>query len=148
MSDTSSAFPPPPPQGIAPPLYRGPVASPVPTYQPPPIAPPPVGYPQGWQEQAWQQQAQFQQPLQPGVSAGWGAVGILAQFEPPALWAILVGLVTVVVPIAFGRVFFFLPIAGVIAGARAIAAGKLIGGIVAIVLSALGGIFTLIGLFG
>src|SRR5690242_21096408 len=72
MSDTPSAFPPPPPGGIPPPVYNQ-VASPVPTYQPPPVAGPPVGYPQGWQQQMWQQQA----PPQPGVGAGWGVVGIL-----------------------------------------------------------------------
>src|SRR5690348_15573284 len=93
MSDTPSAFPRPPPAGIPPPVSNQ-VASPVPSYPPTPVAGPPVGYPQGWQQQMWQQQA----PPQPGVGAGWGVVGILAQFEPPALWAIIAGLITVVAP--------------------------------------------------
>lgn len=140
MSDTASAFPPPPPQNLPPPTYQK-AATPVAgyTYQPPPMAQPPVGYPAQWQ--------QAQPPL-PGVSAGWGFVGILAQFEPPALWAIIAGLVTVVTPFVFGRVFFFLPIIAVITGVRAIQGGKLIGGLVGIVLGIMGGILTLIGLFG
>ncbi|HUE66809.1 MAG TPA: hypothetical protein VMP38_01410 [Candidatus Acidoferrum sp.] len=143
MSDTPSAFPPPPPGSIPPPVYSQ-LSSPVPTYQPPPVAGPPVGYPQGWQQQMWQQQA----PPQPGVAAGWGLVGILAQFEPPALWAIIAGLITVIAPIFFGWVFFWLPIVAVITGVRAIMAGKVIGGVAGIVLGAIGGILTLIGLFG
>ena len=46
------------------------------------------------------------------------------------------------------RVFFFLPIIGLIAGIQAIRTGRMIGGIVAIVLNIIGGIITLIGLFG
>lgn len=143
MSDTTSAFPPPPPGNIPPPAYQQ-AASPLPNYQPPPISQPPVGYPQQFQAQPWQQP----QPAMPGVGAGWGAMGILAQFEPPALWAIIAGLVTIVVPFVFGRVFFFLPIIAVITGFRAIQGGKLIGGIVGIVLGIIGGIITVIGLFG
>jgi hypothetical protein len=135
MSDTPSAFPPPPPPSMPPPPYQ-PVTSPLPNYQPPAMAQPPVGYPQGWL-----------QPQQP-VGAGWGAVGILSQFGGSAAWACFVGLVTIIVPLAFGRVFFFLPIIGVIAGARAIQQGRLIGGITGIVLSAIGGILTLIGVLG
>jgi hypothetical protein len=135
MSDTPSAFPPPPPGSIPPPVYRQ-AASPVPSYQPPPVAGPPVGYPQ--------QQA----TPQPGVGIGWGAVGFMAQFEPPALWAIIAGLATVIAPIFFGWVFFFLPIVAIITGVRAIMGGKPIGGIVGIVLGIIGGILTLIGLFG
>jgi hypothetical protein len=142
MSDTPSAFPPPPPGSFPPPVYQQ-VASPASTYQPPPVAGPPVGYPQGWQQQMWQQQA----PQQPGIGVGWGVVGILAQFEPPALWAIIAGLVTVIAPLFFGWVFFWLPIVAIITGVRAIMGGKLIGGVVGIVLGATGGILTLVGLF-
>src|SRR5690348_7094383 len=143
MSDTPSAFPRPPPAGIPPPVSNQ-VASPVPSYPPTPVAGPPVGYPQGWQQQMWQQQA----PPQPGVGAGWGVVGILAQFEPPALWAIIAGLITVIAPIFFGWVFFWLPIVAIITGVRAIMGGKVIGGVVGIVLGLVGGLLTLIGLFG
>jgi hypothetical protein len=143
VSDTPSAFPPPPPGGIPPPVY-GQMASRVPTYQPPPVAGPPVGYPQGWQQQMWQQQA----PPQPDVGIGWGAVGIMSQFEPPALWAIIAGLATVIAPLFFNWVFFWLPIVAVITGVRAIMAGKVIGGAAGIGLGVIGGILTLIGLFG
>lgn len=152
MSDTTSAFPPPPPGNIPSPAYQQ-AASPLPNYQPPPISnpafqAPPMAPPMV--QQPWQQQQAWQQPgmPQPGISAGWGVMGILAQFEPPALWAIIAGLVTVVTPFVFGRVFFFLPIIAVITGARAIQGGKLLGGIVGIVLGIIGGILTLIGLFG
>src|SRR5260370_17310025 len=84
MSDTPSAFPPPPPGGI-----------PSPIYQPPPVAGPPVGYPQEWQPQMRQQQ---QTPPQPGVGIGWGTVGILAPFEPPPPWAITARPVTLIPP--------------------------------------------------
>ena len=136
MSDTPSAFPPPPPGGLPSPGYQAP-PSPLPNYQPPAVAEPPVGYPQDWQQQS-----------QGTVGAGWGAVGLLSQFSGPAAWACGVGVVTIVVPIFFGRVFFFLPIIGLIYGFRAIQRGKLIGGITGIVLSAIGGILTLFGLFG
>jgi len=133
MSDTSPSYPPPPPPSIPPPVYQGPAASPMPNYQPPPVAQPPVGYPQTWQ----------QNPQQ-GIGAGAATAGIISQFSGRALWACGIGLVTIIVPFAFGRVFFFLPIIGVIYGFRAIQAGKLAGGIVGIVLSAIGGILTLI----
>jgi hypothetical protein len=134
MSDTPSAFPPPPASGLP---------STLPNYQPPAVAEPPVGYPQNWQQQPWQNQ----QPTA-SVGAGWGAAGILSQFGGSAAWACGVGLVTIIVPFAFGRVFFFLPIVGVLSGFRAIQRGQLIGGITGIVLSAIGGVITLIGLFG
>jgi hypothetical protein len=135
MPDTPSAFPPPPAGSFPSPAYQAP-PSPLPNYQPPAVAQPPVGYPQNWQQQA-----------QPAVGAGWGAAGVLSQFSGPAAWACGVGLVTIIVPFAFGRVFFFLPIIGIIYGFRAIQRGKLIGGITGIALSAIGGIVTLIGLF-
>ncbi len=145
MSDTSSAYPPPPPPGAPPPAYQAPANQPLPNYTPPPVAQPPVGYPPAWQaQQSWAQQPQ----PQPGVGAGWGAVGILDQFTGRAAWACGIGLVTVIVPFAFGRVFFFLPIIGIISGVRAIQGGKLIGGIVGIGLSGIGGVLTLIGLVG
>jgi len=59
----------------------------------------------------------------------------------------VVGLATVVVPFLFARVFFFLPIIGLLTGVQAIRGGRLIGGIIGIVLSVIGGIITLIALF-
>lgn len=112
----------------------------MPAYTPPPVAQPPVGYPTAFQQQPWQQQPQ------PAIGMGWGGAGLVSQFTGPAAWACFVGLVTVVVPFAFGRVFFFLPIIGIITGVRAVMAGKLIGGIVGIVLSAIGGLITIVAL--
>ncbi len=143
MTDTTSAYPPPPPPGAPPPAYQVPAGQPMPAYTPPPVAQPPPGYPGMCEEQPWQQQSP---PA--GVGAGWGAAGILSQFSGSAAWACGIGLVTIIVPFVFNRVFFFLPIVGIIAGFRAIRAGKLIGGIVGIVLSGIGGVLTLIGLFG
>ncbi len=144
MSDTTSGYPPPPPPpNVAPPIYQGPPGQAMPAYTPPPVAQPPAGYPPAWQQQQpWQQQAQA------SVGAGWGAVGILSQFSGSAMWACIAGLVTIIVPFAFGRVYFFLPIIGIITGIRAIRAGKLIGGIVGIALSAIGGLITIVALAG
>ena len=77
-----------------------------------------------------------------------GRAGLISQFTGNAGWGILVGLATILVPLLFQRVFFFLPIIAILTGVRAIRGGKLIGGIVGIVLGIIGGILTLIGLFG
>jgi hypothetical protein len=77
-----------------------------------------------------------------------GMAGILSQVTGVAGVGLLLGLATVIVPLVFGYVFYVLPIAGFLAGITAIRRGQLIGGIVAIVLNALGGILTLVGLFG
>ncbi len=129
MSDQPSGPMPPPPA----PEQPG-YASPPPGAYPPPPPPPPGAY---------------QPPPMAGTSTGAGATaGIMSQFLGTAGWAILVGAVTVVVPFVFNRVFFFLPIIGLILGVRAIRRGQMIGGIIGIVLSVIGGIITLIGLFG
>ena len=160
MSDTSSAFPPPPPGNIPPPAYHQ-AASTLPNYQPPPISnpafqPPPAveatipygALPPG--SQPWQQQLtpwqQAQMAAQPGANPAWGIVGILGQFEPPAMWSILVGLATVIAPFFLGIFFLWLPVVGAVMGFRAIKAGQLIGGLVGICLSGLGGMLT-IGFF-
>ena len=77
-----------------------------------------------------------------------GGVSLMSQFSGSAMWSILLGLVSVVVPFVFGRVFFFLPLIGLYYGVRAIRRGQMIGGIVGIVLCVIGGIITLIGMFG
>lgn len=83
------------------------------------------------------------QPMRPAAPAG-----LLSQFTGNAGWGILVGVATIVVPIFFNRVFFFLPIIGLIVGIYAITRRQLIGGIVAVVLNVIGGILTIIGLVG
>jgi hypothetical protein len=108
------------------------------------MAQPPPGYsldgmsPPAPPPQPWQQTP---------IGAGAGAAGVLSQFTGPAAWACGIGLVTIVVPFVFNRVFFFLPIIGIIQGIRAIRAGKMIGGLVGIGLSAIGGVITLLGVF-
>jgi hypothetical protein len=74
--------------------------------------------------------------------------GLLSQITGTAGVGILLGLATVIVPIVFGWVFYVLPIAGFLAGITAIRRGQLIGGIIAIVLNAMGAMLTMIGIFG
>ena len=71
----------------------------------------------------------------------------MSQFSGDALWSIGFGLASTIVPFVLGRVFFFLPLLGLFYGVRAIMRGRVIGGIVGIVLNAIGGIITLIALF-
>ena len=122
-NDPNATPPPPPPQQPAP--YSPPAG----TYQPPPApgapVPPPV-YP-------------------PAQAAGRG--GLLPQFTGNAGWGILLGIICIVVPLVFNRVFFFLPIIGLIAAIYAIVRSKqLIGGIIGIVLNVIGGIITILAL--
>jgi hypothetical protein len=71
----------------------------------------------------------------------------MAQVTGNAGWGILLGIVCIVVPLVFNRVFFFLPVIGLIAAILAIVRAKqVIGGIVGIVLNAIGGIITIIAL--
>jgi hypothetical protein len=116
-----SATPPPPPQSPAP----G-----VPNYPPPP----PGQY--------------LQQPGIPPaiVPQGASAAGIISQFTGNAGWSLLLGVVTIAVPLLLNRVFFFLPIVGFVAAIMAIRRGQLIGGIVGLVLNAIGGLLTVAGL--
>lgn len=145
MSDSSSGYPPPPPSNIPPPNYQAPAYPPppatvLPNYQPPPMSQPPAGYAMPTAYPQWQQASQ------PGIGAGMGAVGILSQFSGSALWGCILGVATIVAPFVFGYVFFFLPIVGLLAGFRAIRAGKPIAGTVAIVLNAIGGLITVASL--
>ncbi len=87
-------------------------------------------------------------PVLPTAVGAVGAAGLISQFTGNAGWSLLLGVVTIAVPFIFNRVFFFLPIIGIIAGIVAIRRGQLIGGIVGLVLNAIGGLVTLVGLFG
>ena len=89
-------------------------------------------------------------PIVPMAAAGGigGGASLMYQLGGPAGWSILLGLVGIIVPFLLNRVFFFLPIIGLISGVRAIQRGRMIGGIVGIVLNVIGGIITLLGLFG
>jgi hypothetical protein len=130
---------PPPPPGTPPPNYQPPPRSfsDIPPsaqgYGMPPGAPgygnvPPAGYPQA----------------RPGI-------GLTSQFTGLAMWSIILGLVSVGVPLATGLMgnggvyfFYILPIFGFIRGVQAATRGQVIGGVVGIVLNILGGLMSLI----
>jgi phage-related minor tail protein len=84
----------------------------------------------------------------PGTRPG---VNIASQFSGMALWSIILGVLSVGVPLATGifsgtGVFYFyiLPIFGFVRGVQAITRGQMIGGIIGIVLNILGGLMSLI----
>jgi hypothetical protein len=84
----------------------------------------------------------------PGTRPG---VTIASQFTGMARWSIILGLLSVGVPLATGIFsgggafyFYILPIFGFIRGFQAITRGQTIGGIVGIVLNILGGFMSLI----
>jgi hypothetical protein len=118
--------PPPPAQpGYAlPPNYQGPTAP---------------DYPQ-----PYQQQQPYGQQGSAGVMAAAAAGGIMYQLGGPAAWSIGIGVVSIVVPFFFNFYFPLLPIAGFISAIRAFQRGRLIGGVVGIVVNVLGGIVSLI----
>jgi hypothetical protein len=102
-----------------------------PGYGMPPGAPgygyvPPTGYP----------------TTRPGIS-------LMSQFTGLAMWSIILGLLSVGVPVVTGLIsngssfyFYILPIFGFIRGVQAVTRGQLIGGIVGIVLNIFGGIIS------
>jgi hypothetical protein len=115
----------PPPQSFSdiPPSAQG--------YGMPPGAPgygnvPPGAYPQ----------------TRPGIS-------LMSQFTGIAMWSIILGLLSVGVPLVSGlmgngsiTVFYILPIFGFIRGVQAVTRGQMIGGIVGIVLNIMGGLLS------
>jgi hypothetical protein len=164
MSDTSGAFPPPPPSSVPPPTYGAP---------PPPPAQATIRLPKGYQlppeyqgptapdylqpyqqQQPWQQQQQpwQQQPVPSGLTAlaMGGGGGLTYHFGGAAAVSILMGVVSIVVPFVTNFYFPILPIFGLINGIRAIQRGRLFGGMVGLVVSALGGLVSLFasGLLG
>lgn len=134
MSDQPSNSQPfaPPPQAVAPAPYASPPPPQGAGYPPPPPGP--------------YQQAGLPPPINPAAVGLGGAAGILSQFVGAAGWSVLLGIVTIAVPFIFNRTFFFLPIVGFLAGIQAIRRGQLIGGIVGLVLNAIGGLITVLGL--
>src|SRR2546421_3197748 len=124
MSDPSGPTPPPP----------GPAPTPAPYAPPLPAAtgypaPSPVGYP-----------GSMPPPVTPSALAMGGTAGLIRQFTGAAGWAVLLGIVTIAVPLTFNRIFFFLPIIGFIAGIQAIRRGQLIGGVVGLGVHAIAGV--------
>jgi len=153
MSDTSGAYLPPPPASVPPPVYGAPPAPPAaqvklprgyklpPGYQGP-TAP---DYTAPYQQQAL---SPYPQPINPSAVAFGSAGAILYQFGGPAMGSLIAGAVTVGVPLLLNRYYIILPVVGVLTGVRAVMRGRLLGGLVGIGLNVLGGIFTLVGLFG
>lgn len=150
MSDTSGAYPPPPPAGVPPPTFGAQTAAP---YTPPPL---PAGYhlPPGYQGpvapdyaqpyQGYPQPyGQPEQPLSPGAIAFGSASAILYQFGGRAIYGMIAGVAAIVAPFAIGFYFPILPVFGLIASARAIQGGRVLGGIAGIGLNILGGIVSL-----
>ena len=74
--------------------------------------------------------------------------GVLSQFTGNAGWGIIVGLATIVVPLLLNRVFFVLPIIGLIIGVYAVVRKQAIGGVLAVALNVIGGIITIVALRG
>jgi hypothetical protein len=85
-------------------------------------------------------------PIVPMAPPSSGGMNLMYQFSGVAGWSVLLGVVSIAVPFIFNRVFFFLPIIGLIAGVRAIMRGRMIGGIVGIVLNVIGGLITILAL--
>lgn len=142
MSDTPPSYPPPPPPPNVPPPPPSQAGYGLPPNYQGPAAP---DYTQPYQQQAAYGQQPWQQPgVAPGVVAAGGAGAILYQLGGPAAWSIGFGLVSIVVPFVWNYYFPILPIAGFISAIRAMQRGRLIGGVIGIVVNILGGIVALI----
>lgn len=134
-----------PPSNLPPPPPSAPPPAPPPAQPPPGYAPPPQGYAPplpGYQQQM--------PPGMPMAVAAGGGISLMHQFGGPAAWSIGLGVVGIVVPIVSNFYFPLLPIFGFISAIRAIQRGRLIGGIVGIVVNVLAGLVALIasGLIG
>lgn len=84
-----------------------------------------------------------------GLQAG---AGIMSQFTGMALWSVILGALSVGVPMvtllttrgAHPFYFYVIPIFGLIRGIQAVTRGQVIGGIVGIVLNVIGGAISLL----
>lgn len=136
-----SDLPPPPPPDSAPPPPPPPFQPP-PGYAPSPTSPgyaaPPPGY-----------TGQVPPPYMPVAAVGAGGA-LMSQFGGAAAWSIGLGIVSIVVPIVSNFYFPIMPIIGALNGVRAIQRGRVVGGIVGLVLNGIGGLVALIasGLIG
>ena len=117
-----SDLPPPPPPPFQPP----------PGYLPPPANIPPPGY-----------SGQVPPPYMPVAAVGAGS-SLLSQFSGVAAWSIGFGVVSIVVPFVSNFYFPIMPIIGALNGFRAIQRGRVLGGIIGLVLNAIGGLVALI----
>ncbi len=136
-----SDLPPPPPgSGPPPPPFQPPpgYSQPPQPFQPPPgyLPPPPNVPPPGYT-------GQVPPPYMPVAAVGAGGA-LMSQFGGAALWSIGLGIVSIVVPFVSNFYFPIMPIIGALNGVRAIQRGRVIGGIVGLVLNGIGGIVALI----
>ena len=77
--------------------------------------------------------------------AAVGASGaLMSQFGGAAAWSIGLGIVSIVAPFVINFYFPIMPIIGGLNGIRAIQRGRVIGGILGLVLNAIGGLVALI----
>jgi hypothetical protein len=140
-----SDLPPPPPPGSPPPPFQPP-----PGYPPPPPFQPPPGYlPPPPSTALTDYTGQVPPPYMPVAAVGAGGT-LMSQFGGAALWSIGLGLVSIVVPLVSSFYFPIMPIIGALNGVRAIQRGRVIGGIVGLILNAIGGLVALLasGLIG
>jgi hypothetical protein len=85
-------------------------------------------------------------PYMPVAAAGAG-ISLMSQFSGDALWSIGLGIASIAIPFFFSRVFYFVALIGLFYGIRAVRRGRVIGGIVGIVLCVIGGLVTAVALF-
>jgi hypothetical protein len=79
----------------------------------------------------------------PVAAVGAGS-SLLSQFSGVAAWSIGFGVVSIVVPFVSNFYFPIMPIIGALNGFRAIQRGRVLGGIIGLVLNAIGGLVALI----
>jgi len=101
------------------------------------------GLPAQYQAPAGYAPSQMPPPIMPVAVAAAGGATLMYQFGGAAAWSIGFGLVSIVVPFVTNFYFPILPIFGIINGVRAIQRGRMIGGIVGIVINLIGGVVTL-----
>jgi len=136
-----SDLPPPPPSSPPPPPFQPP-----PGYLPPPTSGAPAnevaGASPGYAAPPPGYTGQVPPPYMPVAAVGAGGT-LMSQFGGAAAWSIGLGIVSIVVPFVSNFYFPIMPIIGALNGVRAIQRGRLIGGIVGLVLNGIGGLIAL-----
>jgi hypothetical protein len=84
-----------------------------------------------------------------GYTTAQPGITVISQFSGYAMWSIILGIVSVGVPVVTGIVFggttyyfYILPIFGFVRGVQAVMRGQVIGGVVGIVLNIIGGLLS------
>ena len=128
----------------APPSYPSPPqvnrsavdTGPTPAWAPPPLAS------QGPQVMARPPAAA--RPTAPPRAAGSPQSGLAFQFSGDAMWSIIFGVASIAVPLFTPIYFPILPIFGLWRGVRALGRGRMVGGVVGLVVSGIGCLFSLL----